>query len=223
MTRPVLLKPLRPPMKSKHGTTSVPRMMTTGVGAILALGLVLALTGPEGPTQPDDVLAQTSERLISTNLVDVTAPSGLADVPKSCPVTVPGDDAFTPTSKAPDDSPSVYEVVWYGTPELWTMIDRRGEINSKRWLQGDTTFWWSEDYSSGEPAVVTVTAEHLNGSAETVKDGAAAGSGFNPFMLAPTHESVTLVGVELPEPGCWELTAEFEGASLSYVIWVSDV
>jgi hypothetical protein len=223
MTRPVLLNPLRPPMKSKDGTTSVPRMMTTGVSAILALGLVLALTGPEGPTQPDDALAPTSERLISTNVVDVTAPSGLADVPESCPVTVPGDDAFTPASKAPDDPPSVYEVVWYGTPELWTMIDRQREINSKRWLQGDKSFWWSENYTSGEPAEVAVTAVHLNGSAPTVKDGAAAGSGFNPFMLATTHRSVTMVSVELPDPGCWELTAEFEGASLSYVIWVSDV
>jgi hypothetical protein len=208
-------------MRARKRKTNLPRMMATGVAALLALGLVLALTRPGEPTQPDDAIAPTSEQLISTNLED-TVPSGLADVPKSCPVTVPGDDAFTPLSEAPEGPPSVYEVVWYGTPELWTMIDRQGEINSKRWLEGDRTFWWSENYSPSEPAEVTVTAEHLNGSAPTLKYGAVVGSGFNPFMLAPTHESVTMVGVGLPESGCWELKAEYRGASLSYVVWVSD-
>lgn len=53
-----------------------------------------------------------------------------------------------------------------------------------------------------DPGEFTVTEEHLNGSAPTVKGARPGGSGFNPFMLAPTHESVTVVGVELPEPGC---------------------
>jgi hypothetical protein len=209
-------------MRLKDRTTSIPRMMAAGASAFLVLGLVLSLTQREDTTQADDALAPTSKRLISKNIVEDTAPSGLEDVPKSCPMTVPGDDAFTPASKAPDDPPSVYEFVWYGTPDLWTMINRKGEINSKRWLQGDRTFWWSENYSPGDPAEFTVTAERLDGSAPTVQSGAAAGSGFNPFMLAPTHESVTVVWVELPDPGCWRLTAEYKGASLSYVVWVSD-
>jgi hypothetical protein len=188
-------------MRARKWTTNLPRMMATGVAALLALGLVLSLTRPGEPTQPDDAIAPTSEQLISTNLED-TVPSGLADVLKSGPVTVPGDDAFTPYRRLPKAC--------------------LRSMKSKRWLEGDRTFWWSENYSPSEPAEVTVTAEHLNGSAPTVKYGAVVGSGFNPFMLAPTHESVTMVGVGKPESGCWELTAEYRGASLSYVVWVSD-
>ncbi len=135
---------------------------------------------------------------------------------------MPGDNAFTPASEAPEDPPTVYDVVWFGTPELWTKVNPQGEINSKRWLHGDRTFWWSESYSPADPGEFAVTAEHLNGSAPTVEVSKPGGSGFNPFMLAPTHESVTMVGVELPEPGCWELTAVYKGATLSYVVWVSD-
>jgi hypothetical protein len=151
----------------------------------------------------------------------------LAGVPESCPVTVPGDNAFTPASEAPEGPPSVYEVIWFGTPELWTMVNPQGAV--WRGLPvgpdgdvGEKTFWWSENYSPADPGEFTVTAEHLNGSAPTIKGAKPGGSGFNPFMLAPTHESVTVVGVELPEPGCWELTAVYKGATLSYVVWVSD-
>ena len=52
--------------------------------------------------------------------------------------------------------------------------------------------------------------------------GEPAGSGHHPFMLQSKHKSVTVVGVDLPEPGCWELTAEYKGATLSYVLWVND-
>ena len=160
----------------------------------------------------------TTTTLTLENMVS----AALAGVPESCPVTVPGDNAFIPASEAPEDPPTVYEVIWFGTPELWTKINPQGEINSKRWLQGDRTFWWSENYSPADPGEFTVTAEHLNGSAPTIKGARPGGSGFNPFMLASTHRSVTMVGVELPEPGCWELTADYKGATLSYVVWVSN-
>lgn len=142
--------------------------------------------------------------------------------PEWCPVTVLGGIAFTPLSEAPEGPPSVYDEVWYGTPQLWTMINPQGEVNSKRWLDGDTTFWWSENYSPEDPGEITVTAQHLDGTAPTVQVSEQAGSGFNPFMLMSTDESVTMIGIELPEPGCWELTAEYKGSTLSYVIWTDD-
>ena len=30
----------------------------------------------------------------------------------------------------------------------------------------------------------------------------------------------TANGLNIPEPGCWEVTAVYKGASLSYVVWV---
>jgi hypothetical protein len=31
-----------------------------------------------------------------------------------------------------------------------------------------------------------------------------------------------LVGVEIPEPGCWRVTADYRNASLSYVVWIAN-
>lgn len=164
-------------------------------------------------TQPAD--AEQVSRTLEQNDGD----SALKGVPESCPLILPGEVAFTPASQTPDSPPSVYGVVWYGTPDLWTMIDPDGEINSRRWLEDDKTFWWSKLYLSEDPSEISLTAEQLNGSAPSVHERVSAGRGFNPFMSVPTHESVTMVGVELPEPGCWELTAEYKGATLSYVVW----
>lgn len=181
----------------------------------LAILLIAACTAEPNATALSDTTT-TTRMPASTTLAEDGVSVALAGAPEQCPVTAPGRNVFTPASEAPEDPPDGYEEVWYGTPDLWTMIDPQGE----RWLNGDKTFWWSENYSPGDPGVITVTAKHLNGSARTVEASKPAGSGFNPFMLAPTHESVTVVVVELPESGCWELTAEYKGAALSYVFWV---
>lgn len=186
----------------------------------LAILLIAACTAEPDATALRDTTTTTKMQPSTTRAEDGVSVA-LAGAPEECPITAPGRNAFTPASEAPEDPPDVYEVVWYGTPDLWTMIDPQGEINSKRWLDGDKTFWWSENYSPGDPGVITVTAKHLNGSAPTVEASKPAGSGFNPFMLAPTHESITVVVVELPESGCWELTAEYKGATISYVVWDS--
>ena len=31
-----------------------------------------------------------------------------------------------------------------------------------------------------------------------------------------------LVGIEFPTAGCWQLTAEYRDAVLSYVVWIKD-
>ena len=31
-----------------------------------------------------------------------------------------------------------------------------------------------------------------------------------------------LVGLELPYPGCWEVTGEYQGTLLSFVAWVPE-
>lgn len=184
----------------------------------LAILLIVACTAEPDATALSDTTT-TMRMQASTTLTEDTVPDLMAGVPESCPVTVPGDNAFSPASETPEGPPEVYDEVWYGTPDLWTMINPQGEINSKRWLQGDRTFWWSKLYSPGDTAEFTLSAEHLSGSAPTVIESTQLGRGFNPFMLMPTHESVTMVAVELPEPGCWEITANYKGTDLSYVVW----
>lgn len=149
----------------------------------------------------------------------------LEGVPEWCPITVPDENAFTPSTEAPEGPPSVYEAVWYGIPDLWTMIDSGGEV----WRDlpvgpdGDLaqkTLWWSEHLSSGESAEIILTAEDLGGSAPTVELRGPGGASSSPS--SPSFGTFMVVGFELPQPGCWEITAEYKGASLSYVVWVDN-
>lgn len=198
--------------------------MKSGAWLLLVVGLLASCSNSED-SDPPAAAPTTTTIHTSTTLEDIV-PAAVADVPESCPVTVPRDNGFTPASEAPEGPPSVYEVVWYGTPQLWTMLNPEGEVwrdlpfRDGSFIQ--KTFWWSENYSPVDPAEIAVAAQHLNGSAPTVEVNKPGGRGHNPFMLLPTHESVTVVGVDIPQPGCWELTAEYKGATLSYVVWVSD-
>jgi hypothetical protein len=106
---------------------------------------------------------------------------------------------------------------WFGGNGLWTALPKSG---SWRQLALGEKFWlWSEGYAatdvSQDPTPdLTVTADRLDGSAPSfqVSEGTNGyHSSFNQAML---------VGVELPEPGCWQFTAQFEGSQLTFVIWV---
>jgi hypothetical protein len=82
--------------------------------------------------------------------------------------------------------------------------------------------WFSENFSTAEgedfsgDADITLTAVRLDASAPTVVQAGGQPS-FNRdiknFMLVP---------LGLPEPGCWELTARYRGAELTYVLQVEE-
>lgn len=142
----------------------------------------------------------------------------------SCPVTVPR-PGFVPPEPYPPEPP--FEQVWYGTSELWTLLDRKGQVwrnlaVGKDGSVGDKTLWLSESFSTarGEDfsgdADITVTAVRLNGSAPKVVEEGGVPS-FNRDI-----KNFLLVGLVLPEPGCWEVTASYQGAELTYVLQVEE-
>lgn len=199
-------------MRSKEGRTGIPRLASAGAATLIILGLVLVLTKP-------NVLAQESQSS------STTTPAGLEGVPAACPVTVPGENAFTPTSEAPDGPPSVHDSVWYGTPELWTMINPDGEVwrglpvgtdgnLTQKWL------WWSDRLSSGDPEGIAITADHLDGTAPSVEVTGSGGASSSPS--SPSLGTFMVTGFELPDPGCWKITGQFGDASVSFVVWVAD-
>jgi hypothetical protein len=195
---------------------------STAVLAAVVLGGILTWPTPDSqaPAAASDPTTTTTPP-ISTTLKDDTAVPALVDVPETCPVTVPGEDAFTPASETPDELSPGDDQVWYGTPEHWTKIQPNEQVRNRSWLSpGAKTFWWSENFpgggSEGSPNI-TVTAENLDGLAPTVKSGGPGTNGFHPEL-----GDFMLVGVELPATGCWKLTAEYKGATLSYVMWVRE-
>jgi hypothetical protein len=140
-----------------------------------------------------------------------------------CPLTIPVGSGFVPPDPYPPEPP--FEQVWYGTPELWTLLDSNGQVwrnlpTAEDGRVADKTLWFSESFStapdedfSGD-ADITVTAVPLDGSAPKVVEERGVSS-FNRDM-----KNFMLVGLVLPEPGCWLVTARYEGAELSYVLLV---
>ena len=124
----------------------------------------------------------------------------------------PGDDgsatAFAPPAPY-SESPSIPEGVWYGNADLWTVPETDGAYQPRK------SVWWSAAFVGGdaEPMPefkvthqrpdeegVPPIVESPGTNAYPVKDGW--------FMIA---------GIDPQTAGCWRVTAEYRGASLSYV------
>lgn len=135
---------------------------------------------------------------------------------QECAITVP-ETGFTPPKGYPATPPDSAQAAWYGSERLWTSLARSGETWDA--LPPDLsqkTFWWSSSFSTAkepEPNIV-VTGRKVDDPSETFRfdegtNGATADLG--EFML---------VGIEFPSPGCWEITAAYGKATLSYVVMV---
>ncbi len=152
--------------------------------------------------------------------VGATSSDAGASAPDRCSVTRP-DPAFVPPAPYPEVAPPLYESDWFGSAELWTMIDRDGEVwnHFPRGPDGlsEKTFWWTTDWavpSDGPESGITVVGTRLDGPG-TFTSGPGTNAHRDDFGEA------MLVGVEIPTPGCWQITATYGDAVLSYVVWVT--
>jgi len=144
--------------------------------------------------------------------------------PASCPVTILSASQFTP--------PSPYELsdktFWLGTEKLFIAIRKSGEVwgwgphepGQEDQVQPLTTktFWGSLDFNYREeyPPKLKVTGKRLDGEAPPLLTLPAT----NAF---PGPAAAMLVGVYVPTPGCWEITGEYKGQKLSFVVWLQPV
>ena len=137
-----------------------------------------------------------------------------------CPVTVPKPPFLAP-QPWPKVPPSSYHAAWFGTSALWTMLDLGGEHWHDLPFDGRTlgqkTFWWSAKYRDARiessPAI-RVVGRRLDGSGETFTAGDPGTNASSDFGLS------MLVGVNVPAPGCWSLSATYRGTSLDIVVWI---
>ena len=145
--------------------------------------------------------------------------------PASCPITVPPTEPFTP--------PAAYKLdengngFWLGTEKLWTVLRKSGvwewaphEPGHENEVQPLTekTFWMSVDFHwrTEYPPKLKVTGRRLDGDAQPLLTMRAT----NAFIGPATS---MLTGVYVPTPGCWEITGEYAGEKLSYVVWVKPI
>ncbi|MDX1449884.1 MAG: hypothetical protein R3246_12565 [Acidimicrobiia bacterium] len=126
----------------------------------------------------------------------------------ACPVTRAPDTAFHPPGDRIDPHPVG---PWYGTEELWTVLPPDGVHDERK------SIWWSVNFPGGEfeeQPDITVVGRRLDAEAADIVSVHPGTNGYTVddgwFMLADFP-------FELPG-GCWEITATYKGASLSYTV-----
>ena len=138
--------------------------------------------------------------------------------PDSCPITVQQDPPFTPP---PPYSELAHEgYFWYGSNDLWAALPWDGVWHSLPQDEhgyGQKLPWWREGYvwdKEPEPPLV-VSGERLDGESPPLEASSANGS------YAEEMGSAMIMGMNLPTPGCWRITGQYEDAELRFVVWVA--
>jgi hypothetical protein len=140
--------------------------------------------------------------------------------PQSCPVTRPPRTAFVPP--APYPTQIVPDGFWYGTEKLWIGLPKDGTWSGLgHYEPTDTSYrqklqWWRKGYNwrTENPPNLVVTGRRLDAAAPpltTDEHANAAGLG--------DHASI-MAGIFIPTPGCWQITGDYHGDKLTFVIWV---
>jgi len=113
---------------------------------------------------------------------------------------------------------------WLGTEKLWIALPKSGSVWA--WLPRHSRgpgnpnltakiFWGSVDFDrrKEDPPQLKVTGRRLDGDAPPLVVDKVTHALFEP------HDAM-LAGVYVPTPGCWEITGDYKGQKLSYVVWV---
>ena len=114
---------------------------------------------------------------------------------------------------------------WLGTEKLWIALPKSGEVWG--WVphapghEHDLTakiFWGSVDfdYHRKEDYDLKVTGRRLDGDAPPLLVDKVTNALFVPH-------AAMLTGVWAPTPGCWEITGDYRGQKLSFVVRVYPV
>jgi len=195
--------------------------------SVLVVGVLISCVaaptpGAHGLVTPPTIGSPTIPSAIPTSTARPSFNAATSHhVPSTCHLTKPTHPFVPPAeADAPARPPAYYDAEWYGTGHLWTMLRHGGET----WFDlprgadglGQKTFWWSADFDvNHEPQpAISVTGRQLDGSGRFVSlaPGTNAGADFGSAML---------IGVGVPTTGCWEITAIYKHATLSYVACVS--
>lgn len=187
---------------------------------LIVISIVLGVITTACTNSPytETAVAQTDETVATLTPTAYPTPYPEMPRPDSCPITQPPEPRFVPPEPYAEWPPG--GGFWYGTNELW--IDLRSSGTWYSLPKSDAGYsnkiaLWSEGYSQiMEPQPeITLSARQLDGKAvvEPVVYGTNA--------YHPDYGHFMMTGIELPTLGCWEITAEYRDATLSFIVWVS--
>ena len=139
-------------------------------------------------------------------------------IPSTCPVTRPSEHPFRPPAPYPSAG-----AVWIGNEKLWTYIPENGiwrglpHYTPEDPRLRQKLFWWHQgyDWRKENPPELIVRGKRLDAFAPPIDTDEHANN-------AGMSGSVAMVvGIFIPTVGCWEITGEYHGEQLSYVVWVT--
>ncbi len=166
----------------------------------------------------ETAVAQTDKTVATA--APTAYPTPYPEMPKSdsCPTTQRPEPRFIPPEPYPEWPPG--GGFWYGSNELW--IDLRANGTWHGLPKSDAGYvnkiaLWSESYGQTmelQPEI-TLSARQLDGDAVVEPHV----HGTNAYH--PDYGHFMMTGIELPTLGCWEITVEYRGTSLSFVVWVA--
>jgi hypothetical protein len=151
--------------------------------------------------------------------VSTTAGPRTERATEACPVTKPPARPFVPpppywTDHGPDG-------FWYGTESLWTLLGVHGTWNIRKNVLEDKggyrtklTYWRRGfDWRRDEPEL-SVIAKRLDREASSVAAESASG------VFVTSERPAMMTAIDIPSAGCWELTAQYGGDRLSFIVSV---
>jgi len=128
-----------------------------------------------------------------------------------CPVTqLPDDPNVIGPLYGDEDGLQVYitpDGIWKGLPD-----GENGGYVQK-------IFWKYPGYKATEDPQpdFKLSGRQLDGNATFVEPGPATNA-----MSPELYGDGILAGAEIPVAGCWELTGQYKGSQLSFVVWVGE-
>jgi hypothetical protein len=126
-----------------------------------------------------------------------------------CPVTIPTRSGFLAPEPWAAHYPMDDDLVWYGTEGLWTALPvEPSEYRPRK------SVWWSARFPGGpveEEPDITVFWERLDSEAPVVRQFGGTNA------LTDDEGWFMIAGGDPVMPGCWQVTASFEGSTLTYV------
>lgn len=128
----------------------------------------------------------------------------------NCPVTIPIGN-FTPPDTQPEHPAAWPDSVWYGSDDLWTVLSIDGSYQPRK------SVWWSANFPGGgienEPDItVRYTLLESRRQMTLVSD-----RGTNAHT--PEEGWFMIAGIDAPIKGCWQVTANYKGTSLTYIYY----
>ncbi len=150
--------------------------------------------------------------LLALFLTGPTSAGASAEADRACPVSVPSDRLL--------GAPFPKSDRWYGSEALAVQLPYPGfwPMTREGHLIAVKLFWWTAAFHNGKPSDLKVTVENLDGRTNDVVISRATTA-----YATDLGGWTFLTGVDFPSAGCWEITGEYLGQALTFVVQTVDV